>query len=105
MFRTLKAYWKPVSPYICTLLCLNRRVKYSHCINSKLYNLPYVCLTVRRPSLYLQDIREIKSNELTYDIPIEPIMKTENSELFKGEYNKFTVAIKKYTYPVSTSLE
>lgn len=64
-----------------------------------------MCLTVRRPSLHLQDIREIKSDELVYDIPIEPIMKTDSSELFKGEYNKFMVAIKKYTYPVSTSPE
>ncbi|MCI4380184.1 hypothetical protein PGIGA_G00236860 [Pangasianodon gigas] len=59
--------------------------------------------SLRRPSLHLQDIREIRPEELTYDIPIEPIMKTDNSELFKGEYNKFTVAIKRYTYPVNTS--
>ncbi|XP_026990918.1 mixed lineage kinase domain-like protein [Tachysurus fulvidraco] len=59
--------------------------------------------SLRRPSLQLQDIREIRPEELTYDIPIKPIMKTDSSELFKGEYNKFTVAIKKYAYPVSTS--
>ncbi|KAK3536067.1 hypothetical protein QTP70_026468, partial [Hemibagrus guttatus] len=59
--------------------------------------------SLRRPSLHLQDIREIRPEELTYDIPIEPIMKTDNSELYKGEYNKFSVAIKKYAYPGSTS--
>ncbi|KAM9470111.1 mixed lineage kinase domain-like protein [Clarias gariepinus] len=59
--------------------------------------------SLRRPSLHLQDIREIRPEELTYDLPIEPIMKCENSELFKGEYNKFTVAIKRYAYPVNTS--
>lgn len=59
--------------------------------------------SLRRPSIHLQDIREIRPEELTYDIPIEPIMKSDNFELFKGEYNKFTVAIKRYTYTVSTS--
>ncbi|XP_072519651.1 mixed lineage kinase domain-like protein [Salminus brasiliensis] len=59
--------------------------------------------SLRRPSIHLQDIREIKPEEITYGFPIKPFMKCCNSELFKGEYNKFTVAIKRYTYPVSTS--
>ncbi|KAI5617542.1 mitogen-activated protein kinase kinase kinase 12 [Silurus asotus] len=59
--------------------------------------------SLRRPSIHLQDIREIRPEELTYNIPIQPIMTSDNSELFKGEYNKFTVAIKRYAYPGSTS--
>ncbi|XP_051545525.1 mixed lineage kinase domain-like protein isoform X1 [Myxocyprinus asiaticus] len=50
-----------------------------------------------KPSVYLQDIREIKPEELTYDFPIMPIMKSSHYELYKGTYNKFTVAIKRYT--------
>ncbi|KAI4891344.1 hypothetical protein NFI96_015732 [Prochilodus magdalenae] len=59
--------------------------------------------SLKRPCIHQQDIREIRPDELTYDLPIEPIMKTSSSELFKGEYNKFTVAIKRYTYPEGTS--
>ncbi|XP_051545526.1 mixed lineage kinase domain-like protein isoform X2 [Myxocyprinus asiaticus] len=58
------------------------------------------CLELRnlgKPSVYLQDIREIKPEELTYDFPIMPIMKSSHYELYKGTYNKFTVAIKRYT--------
>ncbi|XP_015223778.1 mixed lineage kinase domain-like protein isoform X2 [Lepisosteus oculatus] len=57
--------------------------------------------SLMRPSLHLQDIREIRVDELTYDS--KPILTTGNSELYKGEYNKFTVAIKRYTYPLNTS--
>uniref|UniRef100_A0A8C7WK36 Mixed lineage kinase domain like pseudokinase n=2 Tax=Oncorhynchus mykiss TaxID=8022 RepID=A0A8C7WK36_ONCMY len=59
--------------------------------------------TLQKPSILIQDIREIKPEELTYDMPKEPILKNDNSVLYKGEYNKFTVAIKRYTYPRSTS--
>ncbi|XP_066505784.1 mixed lineage kinase domain-like protein [Hoplias malabaricus] len=59
--------------------------------------------SLRRPSIHLQDIREIRPEELTYDFPIKPIMSICNSELFKGEYNKFTVAIKRYTYTGNTN--
>ncbi|XP_035593628.1 mixed lineage kinase domain-like protein isoform X4 [Oncorhynchus keta] len=58
---------------------------------------------LQKPSILIQDIREIKPEELTYDMPKEPILKNDNSVLYKGEYNKFTVAIKRYTYPRSTS--
>uniref|UniRef100_A0A8C7JHD0 Mixed lineage kinase domain like pseudokinase n=1 Tax=Oncorhynchus kisutch TaxID=8019 RepID=A0A8C7JHD0_ONCKI len=59
--------------------------------------------TLQKPSILIQDIREIKPEELTYDMPKEPILKNDNSVLYKGEYNKFTVAIKRYTYPRTTS--
>ncbi|KAK6318456.1 hypothetical protein J4Q44_G00117470 [Coregonus suidteri] len=62
---------------------------------------PYVAVLMK-PSIFYQDIREIKPEELIYDVPKEPFIK--NSEIFKGEYNKFPVAIKRYTYSRSTSL-
>lgn len=61
-------------------------------------------LTVKKPRILDQDIREIKPEELIYNLPKEPFIKNDNSEIFKGEYNKFTVAIKRYTYSRSTSL-
>ncbi|KAJ3580698.1 hypothetical protein NHX12_034253 [Muraenolepis orangiensis] len=49
------------------------------------------------------DIREISEEELTYDPA--PFMTTPTSEVYKGEYNKFTVAIKRFTSPVTTCPE
>uniref|UniRef100_A0A673X6Q0 Mixed lineage kinase domain like pseudokinase n=1 Tax=Salmo trutta TaxID=8032 RepID=A0A673X6Q0_SALTR len=60
--------------------------------------------TLKKPRILDQDIREIKPEELIYDVPKEPFIKNDNSEIFKGEYNKFTVAIKRYAYSRSTSL-
>ncbi|XP_041693032.1 mixed lineage kinase domain-like protein [Coregonus clupeaformis] len=60
--------------------------------------------TLMKPSIFNQDIREIKPEELIYDVPKEPFIKNDNSEIFKGEYNKFPVAIKRYTYSRSTSM-
>ncbi|KAJ7998023.1 hypothetical protein DPEC_G00218240 [Dallia pectoralis] len=60
--------------------------------------------TLQKPSILIQDIREIKPEELTYDVPKEVMFKNDFSELYKGEYNKFTVAIKRYTQPMSTNL-
>ncbi|XP_030622456.1 mixed lineage kinase domain-like protein [Chanos chanos] len=59
--------------------------------------------TLKRPSIHQETIREIRPEELTYDVPIKPIMKSNDSEVFEGEYNKFTVAIKRYTYPLNTN--
>lgn len=61
-------------------------------------------LTVMKPSIFHEDIREIKPEELIYDVPKEPFIKNDNFEIFKGEYNKFTVAIKRYAYSRGTSL-
>lgn len=58
---------------------------------------------VRTPSIHLQDIREIRMEELVFNVPKKPFMTTPTSEVFKGEFSKFTVAIKRYTYPISTS--
>ncbi|XP_031657216.1 mixed lineage kinase domain-like protein isoform X1 [Oncorhynchus kisutch] len=60
--------------------------------------------TLMKPSIFHEDIREIKPEELIYDVPKEPFIKNDNSEIFKGEYNKFTVAIKRYAYSSGTSL-
>ncbi|XP_031420999.1 mixed lineage kinase domain-like protein isoform X2 [Clupea harengus] len=59
--------------------------------------------SLRTPSIHLQDIREIRMEELVFNVPKKPFMTTPTSEVFKGEFSKFTVAIKRYTYPISTS--
>ncbi|CAL8360759.1 unnamed protein product [Lota lota] len=56
--------------------------------------------TISKPRTVNQDIREIAADELTYDP--EPIMTTSTSEVYRGEYNKFTVAIKRFTFTNTT---
>lgn len=65
----------------------------------------FIChlLAVKKPCLHLQDIREIKPEELTYSFPAKPLLKCSHSELYKGMYNKFTVAIKRYSCPLNTN--
>ncbi|KAM4572630.1 mixed lineage kinase domain-like protein [Odontesthes bonariensis] len=50
------------------------------------------------------DIRKIKPDELKYvpEFPKKPFMTTPTSEVYKGEYRGFPVAIKKYTDPLNT---
>ncbi|KAL0968107.1 hypothetical protein UPYG_G00262500 [Umbra pygmaea] len=60
--------------------------------------------TLQKPRILIQDLREIKPDELTYDIPKVPMFQNDFSELYKGKYNKFNVAIKRYKHPSSTSL-
>lgn len=45
----------------------------------------------------------IKPQELKYEHPKKPFMKTTTSEVYKGEYHGFTVAIKRYIDPVNTN--
>ncbi|KAK1804395.1 hypothetical protein P4O66_020424 [Electrophorus voltai] len=71
--------------------------------NKDVKDIKCILESLRKSNIPLLDIREIRPEELTYDVPIKLIMKSCNSEVFKGEYNKFTVAIKRYTYPVNTS--
>uniref|UniRef100_A0A3B1KKE6 Mixed lineage kinase domain like pseudokinase n=2 Tax=Astyanax mexicanus TaxID=7994 RepID=A0A3B1KKE6_ASTMX len=71
--------------------------------NKDIQDIKHILDSLRRPSIHLQAIREIRPEEITYDHPKEPIMKCCNSELYKGEYNKFIVVVKRYTYPVSIS--
>ncbi|XP_062246680.1 mixed lineage kinase domain-like protein isoform X2 [Platichthys flesus] len=56
-----------------------------------------------KPSMTNVDIRMIKPAELEYELPKKPLMVTSTSELYKGKYNGFTVAIKRYTEPVKAS--
>lgn len=71
--------------------------------HSDVQNIKELLESMRKPCVNLQDIREIKPEELTYDIPVKPIITSSQFELYKGTYNKFTVAIKRYTCPLSTS--
>lgn len=58
---------------------------------------------MNKPSVTDEVIRMIKPDELTYDYPKEPFITTSTSEVYRGEYHGFQVAIKKYTDPVNTS--
>uniref|UniRef100_A0A3Q0T1F8 Mixed lineage kinase domain like pseudokinase n=1 Tax=Amphilophus citrinellus TaxID=61819 RepID=A0A3Q0T1F8_AMPCI len=44
-----------------------------------------------------------RPDELKYEHPKKPFMKTATSEVYKGEYHGFTVAIKRYIDPNNTS--
>ncbi|XP_056455588.1 mixed lineage kinase domain-like protein [Gadus chalcogrammus] len=57
--------------------------------------------TVSKSRMVNQDIRVITADELTYDT--QPFMTSPTSEVYRGEYNKFTVAIKRFTTTASTS--
>ncbi|KAM6972960.1 mixed lineage kinase domain-like protein [Aplochiton taeniatus] len=58
---------------------------------------------LNKPQVIQQVIREIKATELTFDEPKRPLMKSAFSEVFKGEYSKFIVAIKRYTCQINTN--
>lgn len=58
---------------------------------------------VNKPSITDVDIRMIKPGELKYEYPKEPFMKTSTSQVYRGEYHGFKVAIKRFTDPVDTS--
>ncbi|KAM8861837.1 mixed lineage kinase domain-like protein [Synchiropus picturatus] len=49
-----------------------------------------------------ENITFIKPKELIYDQPEKPFEKTETSEFYKGEFNRFPVAIKRYLKTVSS---
>ncbi|XP_034033228.1 mixed lineage kinase domain-like protein isoform X2 [Thalassophryne amazonica] len=59
--------------------------------------------TINKPSVMSEVIRMIKPQELKYSYPKEPFMKTPTSEVYKGEFHGFTVAIKRYTDLINTS--
>ncbi|XP_031135716.1 mixed lineage kinase domain-like protein isoform X3 [Sander lucioperca] len=60
---------------------------------------------LNNPSITEEAIRMIKPDELTYtDVPKVPFIKTETSEVYKGTYHGFQVAIKKYTETLNTSV-
>uniref|UniRef100_A0A3Q4BT01 Protein kinase domain-containing protein n=1 Tax=Mola mola TaxID=94237 RepID=A0A3Q4BT01_MOLML len=58
---------------------------------------------LNKPRITDEVIRMIKADELKYHYPKEPFMTTSTSEVYRGEFHGFQVAIKRYTEPVSTS--
>uniref|UniRef100_A0A3Q2NNK3 Mixed lineage kinase domain like pseudokinase n=1 Tax=Fundulus heteroclitus TaxID=8078 RepID=A0A3Q2NNK3_FUNHE len=56
----------------------------------------YVAMYMNKPRIITMEIRMIKPEELK-NIEEKPIMTTPTSEVYKGEFGGFTVAIKKYT--------
>ncbi|XP_028440178.1 mixed lineage kinase domain-like protein isoform X2 [Perca flavescens] len=67
-------------------------------------NVEKVVAILNKPSITNVDIRKIEPDELTYtDFPKVPFIKTETSEVYKGTYLHFPVAIKRYTETLNTS--
>ncbi|XP_035770061.1 mixed lineage kinase domain-like protein [Neolamprologus brichardi] len=66
-------------------------------------NVEKVVEMLNKPSITSVDIRMIKPQELKYKHPKKPFMETATSEVYKGEYRGFTVAIKRYIDPVNTN--
>uniref|UniRef100_A0A671U4Y6 Mixed lineage kinase domain like pseudokinase n=1 Tax=Sparus aurata TaxID=8175 RepID=A0A671U4Y6_SPAAU len=52
---------------------------------------------MNKPKVTDEGIKMIKPDELTYRYPKEPFMTTSTSEVYRGEYHGFQVAIKRYT--------
>lgn len=69
----------------------------------KLQEIRTMLENLSKPQIIHQEIREIKAGELGYDEPKKPLMKSAYSEVFKGVYKDFTVAIKRYTCQTNTS--
>lgn len=58
---------------------------------------------MNKPSVADVDIRIIKPEELKYEYPKEPFMRTPTSEVYRGEYHGFQVAIKRFIDQANTS--
>ncbi|KAM6925821.1 mixed lineage kinase domain-like protein [Lycodopsis pacificus] len=58
---------------------------------------------LHKPSVPYEDIRMIEQCDLTYEHPKKPFMTTSTSEVYKGRYHGFTVAVKRYTDPLNTT--
>ncbi|XP_041795371.1 mixed lineage kinase domain-like protein [Chelmon rostratus] len=65
-------------------------------------NVETVVEILNKPSITNEVIRMIKSDELKYEHPKVPFMTTSTSEVYRGEYHGFSVAIKRYIDPVNT---
>ncbi|XP_034535101.1 mixed lineage kinase domain-like protein isoform X2 [Notolabrus celidotus] len=66
-------------------------------------NVEKVVEMMNKPSATDEVIRLIKPDEIGYEHPKKPFLITPTSEVYRGEYRGFKVAIKRYTDPVSTS--
>ncbi|XP_035859548.1 mixed lineage kinase domain-like protein isoform X2 [Sander lucioperca] len=68
-------------------------------------NVEKVVEILKKPSITEEAIRMIKPDELTYtDFPKVAFIKTETSEVYKGTYRNFPVAIKRYIETLNTSI-
>ncbi|XP_068169653.1 mixed lineage kinase domain-like protein [Antennarius striatus] len=56
-----------------------------------------------KPSISDEVIRMIKPDELKYEYPKDPFMTTSTSEVYRGQYHGFQVAIKRYIDPMNTT--
>lgn len=52
---------------------------------------------MNKPKVTDEGIKMIKPEELKYELSKEPFMTTSTSEVYRGEYHGFPVAIKRYT--------
>ncbi|KAM8892463.1 mixed lineage kinase domain-like protein [Spinachia spinachia] len=66
-------------------------------------NVEKIVQSLTKPSITDQRIRMIQPHELKYDDVKKPFMPTANTEVYKGEYSGFPVAIKRYVDPLNTS--
>ncbi|KAM9352636.1 mixed lineage kinase domain-like protein [Symphorus nematophorus] len=66
-------------------------------------NVEKVVDILNKPSITDEVIRMIRPAELVYEYPKKPFMTTSTSEVYKGEYRRFPVAIKRYIDSVTTS--
>ncbi|XP_063344884.1 LOW QUALITY PROTEIN: mixed lineage kinase domain-like protein [Pelmatolapia mariae] len=71
--------------------------------NTILRQLDKVVQMLNKPSFSSVAVRQIKPHELKYEHPKKPFKITASSELYKGEYQGFPVAIKRYINPMNTS--
>ncbi|KAL6106208.1 mlkl [Pungitius sinensis] len=60
--------------------------------------------SLTKPNITDQHIRMIQPHELEYDDVKKPFMSTENTEVYKGKYSGFPVAIKRYVDQLNTSV-
>ncbi|XP_018516011.1 mixed lineage kinase domain-like protein [Lates calcarifer] len=66
-------------------------------------NVNKVVEMLNKPSVTDEVIRMIKSDEVKYEHPKEPFMKTQTSEVYRGQYHGFTVAVKRYRDQMNAS--
>ncbi|XP_049929363.1 mixed lineage kinase domain-like protein isoform X2 [Epinephelus moara] len=66
-------------------------------------NVEKIVAILNKPRAIDEDIRMIKPHELDYGESKKPFMTTETSEVYKGQFKKFPVAIKRYIDPLNTN--
>ncbi|XP_030587542.1 mixed lineage kinase domain-like protein [Archocentrus centrarchus] len=71
--------------------------------NSILRQLEKVVQMLNKPSFTNVAIQQIQPDKLKYEHPKKPFKTTASSEIYKGEYRGFPVAIKRYLNPANTN--